>query len=67
VSIADISDEKSCVIGTDEAEINRLGLQHRVWRASVLNLVNLLDGYEHDQDALVITPGVLQIVARKHH
>lgn len=30
------SEERSYVIGTHEAEIERLGVQHRVWRASVL-------------------------------
>jgi ubiquinone/menaquinone biosynthesis C-methylase UbiE len=33
-----MSEEKSYVIGTHEAEIARLGLQHRVWRPSVLEL-----------------------------
>jgi len=32
------SSEKSYVIGTHDAEIARLGVQHRVWRASVLEL-----------------------------
>ena len=30
--------EKSYVIGTHDAEIERLGVQHRVWQASVLDL-----------------------------
>jgi len=30
--------EKSYVIGTHDAEIDRLGVQHRVWRPSVLDL-----------------------------
>ena len=30
--------EKSYVIGTHDAEIERLGVQHRVWRSSVLDL-----------------------------
>ena len=33
-----MSEEKSYVIGTHDAEIERLGVQHRVWRASVLDL-----------------------------
>jgi SAM-dependent methyltransferase len=33
--------EKSYVIGTHEAEIERLGLQHRVWRPSVLKFWQL--------------------------
>ena len=33
-----MSQEKSYVIGTHDAEIERLGVQHRVWRASVLDL-----------------------------
>lgn len=33
--------EKSYVIGTHDAEIERLGVQHRVWRASVLDLWNI--------------------------
>ena len=36
-----MSDEKSYVIGTHDAEIERLGTQHRVWRASVLDLWRL--------------------------
>ncbi|HEY1963250.1 MAG TPA: methyltransferase domain-containing protein [Rhizomicrobium sp.] len=32
-----MSEERSYVIGTQDAEIARLGLQHRVWRASVLD------------------------------
>ena len=32
-----MSEEKSYVIGTHDAEIERLGVQHRVWRASVLD------------------------------
>jgi len=36
-----MSEEKSYVIGTHEAEIERLGTQHRVWRASVLELWRL--------------------------
>jgi SAM-dependent methyltransferase len=35
------SDEKSYVIGTHDAEIERLGVQHRVWRASSLDLWNI--------------------------
>lgn len=31
-----MSEEKNYVIGTHDAEIERLGVQHRVWRASVL-------------------------------
>ena len=33
-----MSEEKSYVIGTHDAEIERLGVQHRVWRPSVLDL-----------------------------
>jgi ubiquinone/menaquinone biosynthesis C-methylase UbiE len=33
--------ERSYVIGTHDAEIQRLGVQHRVWRASVLDLWNI--------------------------
>ena len=33
-----MSEEKSYVIGTHDAEVERLGVQHRVWRASVLDL-----------------------------
>ena len=33
-----MSEEKSYVIGTHDAEIERLGVQHRVWRSSVLEL-----------------------------
>ena len=33
-----MSEEKSYVIGTHDAEIERLGVQHRVWRSSVLDL-----------------------------
>ena len=33
-----MSEEKSYVIGTHDAEIARLGVQHRVWRASTLDL-----------------------------
>jgi SAM-dependent methyltransferase len=33
-----MSDEKSYVIGTHEAEVERLGVQHRVWRARTLDL-----------------------------
>jgi len=33
--------EKDYVIGTHEAEIERLGVQHRVWRAGVLDLWNI--------------------------
>lgn len=33
-----MSEEKSYVIGTHDAEIARLGVQHRVWRAAVLDL-----------------------------
>jgi len=33
-----MSGEKSYVIGTQESEIARLGVQHRVWRSSVLEL-----------------------------
>jgi ubiquinone/menaquinone biosynthesis C-methylase UbiE len=29
--------EKDYVLGTDEAEIERLGLQHRVWRPRMLD------------------------------
>jgi ubiquinone/menaquinone biosynthesis C-methylase UbiE len=36
-----MSEEKSYVIGTQDAEIERLGVQHRVWRASVLDFWNL--------------------------
>jgi ubiquinone/menaquinone biosynthesis C-methylase UbiE len=36
-----MSEEKSYVIGTHDAEIERLGVQHRVWRASVLDLWRL--------------------------
>ena len=36
-----MSEEKSYVIGTHDAEIERLGTQHRVWRASVLDLWRL--------------------------
>jgi ubiquinone/menaquinone biosynthesis C-methylase UbiE len=32
-----MSEERSYVIGTHDAEIERLGVQHRVWRASVLD------------------------------
>lgn len=32
-----MSEERSYVIGTHDAEIERLGIQHRVWRASVLD------------------------------
>ena len=32
-----MSEEKSYVIGTHDAEVERLGVQHRVWRASVLD------------------------------
>ncbi|MDE2161968.1 MAG: methyltransferase domain-containing protein [Alphaproteobacteria bacterium] len=35
---AAMREEKSYVIGTHDAEIERLGVQHRVWRASVLDL-----------------------------
>ncbi|MGC9954374.1 MAG: methyltransferase domain-containing protein [Rhizomicrobium sp.] len=33
-----MSEEKTYVIGTHDAEIERLGVQHRVWRGSVLDL-----------------------------
>jgi ubiquinone/menaquinone biosynthesis C-methylase UbiE len=36
-----MSEEKSYVIGTHDAEIARLGVQHRVWRPSVLDFWNL--------------------------
>jgi ubiquinone/menaquinone biosynthesis C-methylase UbiE len=36
-----MSEERSYVIGTHDAEIERLGVQHRVWRASVLDLWNV--------------------------
>jgi ubiquinone/menaquinone biosynthesis C-methylase UbiE len=36
-----MSEEKSYVIGTHEAEIARLGVQHRVWRSSTLDLWRL--------------------------
>ena len=36
-----MSEEKSYVIGTHDAEIERLGLQHRVWRPSVLEFWRL--------------------------
>ncbi len=36
-----MSEEKSYVIGTHDAEIDRLGVQHRVWRSSVLDLWRL--------------------------
>jgi ubiquinone/menaquinone biosynthesis C-methylase UbiE len=36
--LARMSEEKSYVIGTHDAEIERLGVQHRVWRPSVLDL-----------------------------
>ena len=32
-----MSEERNYVIGTHDAEIERLGVQHRVWRASVLD------------------------------
>ena len=32
-----MSEDRSYVIGTQDAEIERLGVQHRVWRASVLD------------------------------
>ena len=35
--LAVMSEEKSYVIGTHDAEVERLGVQHRVWRASVLD------------------------------
>ncbi len=36
-----MSEDKSYVIGTHDAEIERLGVQHRVWRASVLDFWRL--------------------------
>lgn len=36
----DRAKDRSYVIGTHDAEIERLGVQHRVWRASVLDLWN---------------------------
>ncbi len=36
-----MSEERSYVIGTHDAEIERLGIQHRVWRPSVLDLWNV--------------------------
>lgn len=36
-----MSEEKTYVIGTHDAEIERLGLQHRVWRPSVLDFWRL--------------------------
>jgi len=36
--VARMSQEKSYVIGTHDAEIERLGVQHRVWRESALDL-----------------------------
>ncbi len=36
-----MKDEKSYVIGTHDAEIERLGVQHRVWRPSVLEFWRL--------------------------
>ncbi|HEY0303145.1 MAG TPA: methyltransferase domain-containing protein [Rhizomicrobium sp.] len=36
-----MSEDKSYVIGTHAAEIERLGVQHRVWRASVLDFWRL--------------------------
>ena len=38
LTLVRMSQEKSYVIGTHDAEIERLGVQHRVWRASVLDL-----------------------------
>jgi ubiquinone/menaquinone biosynthesis C-methylase UbiE len=36
-----MSEDKSYVIGTHDAEIERLGVQHRVWRSSVLDFWRL--------------------------
>lgn len=36
-----MSEDRSYVIGTHDAEIERLGVQHRVWRASVLDFWRL--------------------------
>ena len=36
-----MSEERSYVIGTQTSEIERLGVQHRVWRASVLEIWRL--------------------------
>lgn len=36
-----MSEERSYVIGTHDAEIARLGVQHRVWRSSVLDFWNV--------------------------
>ncbi|MEI9888276.1 MAG: class I SAM-dependent methyltransferase [Rhizomicrobium sp.] len=36
-----MSDDKSYVFGTHDAEIQRLGVQHRVWRSSVLDFWRL--------------------------
>ncbi|HEX4302212.1 MAG TPA: hypothetical protein VHZ78_05435 [Rhizomicrobium sp.] len=33
--------DRSYVIGTHDAEIERLGVQHRVWRANVLDFWHL--------------------------
>jgi SAM-dependent methyltransferase len=33
-----MSEERSYVIGTHDSEIERLGVQHRIWRASVLDM-----------------------------
>jgi len=33
-----MGEDRSYVIGTQDSEIERLGVQHRVWRASVLDL-----------------------------
>jgi hypothetical protein len=38
MSEKDRAKDRSYVIGTHEAEIERLGVQHRVWRAGVLDL-----------------------------
>lgn len=36
-----MSEDRSYVIGTHDAEVERLGVQHRVWRPSVLDLWNI--------------------------
>jgi SAM-dependent methyltransferase len=46
-----MSEEKSYVIGTHDAEIERLGLQHRVWRPSVLEFWRLA-GLTHDMTVI---------------